>query len=560
MPVLTFKGKSSIESYHHTVPHHTLEFDRKMSVLRAKDEPSLSGNLIIEGDNLLALKALLPTHSGRIKCIYIDPPYNTGDEGWIYNDNLTQPQFKEWIGNVVGKEGEDATRHDKWCCMMYPRLQLLKELLTDDGVIFVSIDDNEVHNLAHLMDEVFGPENRVERLVWKKTYGGGAKERHIVTVHEYILCYARNLKEIGPLQLNPDPNAVARYYKYKDDKYESRGPYRIKPLEATKSMETRKNLVYAIPGPGGKPIMPKRQWWWSKERTMEALKNDELVFTKADSGYSVSYKQYLRDESGEERGAKLFSILDGPYTQEGTADLKKLFDGQLPLAFPKPVRLIQRLIELVTEEGDVVLDSFAGSGTTAQAVLEENAADDGKRKFILIQLPQDSKEDLVAGKNICRDVTAVRVRKVIEGYAFKNQKGETEKVGGQGGSFTYAKLGQRLLGEYREFSATLPSYDELARYVFYTETSRDLDLNEINRKSGKLGQQAGSSFYLLYSPAQDHDQRLDAVWLESVLKTDKSKQIVVYCEKIWIHRDDLARIANAFGRKVRPMLVPFNLK
>src|SRR6266487_5417653 len=165
MPVIQFKGRTAVESYHRVVPHHALELDAGLSESR---KPSLVGNLIIEGDNLIALKSLLPTHAGRIKCIYIDPPYNTGNEGWVYNDNLTQPQFKEWIGQVVGKEGEDATRHDKWCCMIYPRLQLLKELLRDDGAIFVSIDDNEVHHLRMLMDEIFGYENLVENFVWQK--------------------------------------------------------------------------------------------------------------------------------------------------------------------------------------------------------------------------------------------------------------------------------------------------------------------------------------------------------------------------------------------------------
>src|SRR5437867_236557 len=181
MPTLNFKGKSVIETYHHTVPHHTLEFDPKLSVLPKGEKPSLDGNLIIEGDNLLALKALLPTHAGRIKCIYIDPPYNTGNEDWVYNDNLTQPQFKEWIGKTVGKEGEDFTRHDKWCCMMYPRLELLKELLRDDGVIFVSIDDNEVHHLRALMDEIFGEENFYATIVWQRG------TRHRMMPSEYRL-------------------------------------------------------------------------------------------------------------------------------------------------------------------------------------------------------------------------------------------------------------------------------------------------------------------------------------------------------------------------------------
>ncbi|HEV7796923.1 MAG TPA: site-specific DNA-methyltransferase [Pyrinomonadaceae bacterium] len=169
MPVIQFKGKTAIESYHHTVPHHTLEFDPKLSVLPKGEKPSLDGNLIIEGDNLLALKALLPTHAERIKCIYIDPPYNTGNEGWVYNDNLTQPQFKEWIGKTVGKEGEDFTRHDKWCCMMYPRLQLLKNLLREDGAIFVSIGDAEVADLRMLMDEIFGENNFLSTIIWRNS-------------------------------------------------------------------------------------------------------------------------------------------------------------------------------------------------------------------------------------------------------------------------------------------------------------------------------------------------------------------------------------------------------
>src|SRR5213593_2673317 len=192
MPVLQFKGKAAVESYHHTIPHHVLEFDESLSVIGKGDRPGLDGNVIIEGDNLLALKALLPTHAGRIKCIYIDPPYNTGNEDWVYNDNLTQPQFKEWIGKTVGKEGEDFTRHDKWCCMMYPRLELLKEFLADDGVILVSIDDNEFANLRLLMDEIYGADNFIASLVWEKTRKNDAK--YFSLGHEYMLVFAKSLK------------------------------------------------------------------------------------------------------------------------------------------------------------------------------------------------------------------------------------------------------------------------------------------------------------------------------------------------------------------------------
>jgi hypothetical protein len=191
MPVLQFKGKTAVENYHHTVPHHRLEFEAKLSLLPKGEKPSLDGNLIIEGDNLLALKALLPTHAGRVKCIYIDPPYNTGNEGWVYNDNLTQPQFKEWIGRTVGKEGEDACRHDKWCCMMYPRLTLLRELLREDGSIWISIDDNEVQNLRSLMDEVFGNDNFVATVIWEKVYSPKSSAKYLSENHDYIVVYAK---------------------------------------------------------------------------------------------------------------------------------------------------------------------------------------------------------------------------------------------------------------------------------------------------------------------------------------------------------------------------------
>ena len=194
VPIIQFKGKTAIESYHRVVPHHTLEIDAKLSLAKT---PSLDGNLIIEGDNLLALKSLLPTHAGKIKCIYIDPPYNTGNEGWIYNDNLTQPQFKEWIGQAVGKEGEDACRHDKWCCMMYPRLQLLKELLRDDGAIFVSIDDNEVHHLRMLMDEVFGEENFVATVIWEKVYSPKSSAKYFSENHDFVVMYAKSKRRLG---------------------------------------------------------------------------------------------------------------------------------------------------------------------------------------------------------------------------------------------------------------------------------------------------------------------------------------------------------------------------
>ena len=293
---------------------------------------------------------------------------------------------------------------------------------------------------------------------------------------------------------------------------------------------------------------------------MDALANDELVFTETAEGVSISYKQYLKDEKGQERGAKLFSIVDGIYTQEGTSELRDIFDGNLPLPFPKPKRLIQKFVELVTEENDVILDSFAGSGTTAHGVLEQNFADDGNRTFILVQMPYESKEQEKDNFNICQKITAERVRKIVHGYSRTNQKGKKERVEGLGSSFTYVRVGAPLVGEYRDLGKRLPAYEELAKYIFYTETSRDFDRKALSEKIGKIGEHSGTSYYLLYTPEGKEDRALDLPWLQALDKREKNRNLVVYCEKIWIHRDDLAKFERETARTVRPMLVPFNLK
>lgn len=388
-----------------------------------------TGNVFIEGDNLEVLKLLFKLYFGRVKLIYIDPPYNTGQD-FVYPDNYADP-LKTYLqvtgqadaeGNLLTSNPETSGRyHSTWLSMMYPRLFLARQLLSDDGAIFVSIDDHEMHHLRILMNEVFGEENRIECFIWKKSYGGGAKEKYAVTQHEYVLLYAKDLAGINDLWLPPDAAAEARYYKYQDEKFETRGPYRVKPLEATKSMDSRPNLVYPIPSPKGGEIWPKRQWWWGKERTAVALKNNELVFTGDGENLSVSYKQYLRDENGETRGAKPFSVIDGIYTQQGTADLADLF-GESVIQFPKPVALIKKLINIGSnaDEGHIILDFFAGSGTTAQAVLELNREDGGDRRFVLVQLPEPTGNPEYPS---ITDIGKERIRRVIGKLAKDTQKG-----------------------------------------------------------------------------------------------------------------------------------------
>ncbi len=328
MPTLNWIGKEAVVKHHKDVPFRLLEPVPELSCGAAGN-----GNLIVQGDNLHALKALLPRYAGQVKCIYIDPPYNTGNEGWAYNDNVNSPEIRRWLGETVGKEGETLDRHDRWLCMMYPRLVLLKQFLREDGVILMSLDGNEHRFAELLMDEVFGSTNRIETFIWKKSYGGGAKSKQVVNLHEYVLCFARNKEKIGEIELPPSED-VKRYYKFKDEKLATRGPYRLQPL-ATNSMDARPNLRYSIPFEA-EEIWPEKQWQWSRERVLAALANNELVIKKVRGRWSVNYKQYLRDADGEERGSKLYSIIESVYTQQGTNELKIMFGDGKTFDFPKP--------------------------------------------------------------------------------------------------------------------------------------------------------------------------------------------------------------------------------
>jgi adenine-specific DNA-methyltransferase len=375
-------------------------------------------NLIIEGDNLEVLKLLQKSYLGKVKMIYIDPPYNTGND-FIYPDNYTESlqTYLEYTGQVdaEGKKfgtnsDTDGRFHSKWLNMMYPRLYLARNLLRDDGVVFVSIDDTEFTQLRYLCDEVFGEENFVAALVWKKSYGGGAKTKYVVGLHEYVVAYSRDKEALGTLELPPNP-AVLKYYKFRDDKFEARGPYRTQPL-ATTSMDDRPNLRFPISWHEYE-IWPDKQWQWSRERVEKALAADELVIANRSGKWVVDYKQYLKDKDGQERSAKPFSIIEGPYTQIGTKELRELSLDDAGFSFPKPVGLVTELIQYCGQEA-IVLDFFAGSGTTAHAVLDLNKLDGGNRKFILVQLPEPTgREDYLT----IAEITKERVRRVIQKIA-----------------------------------------------------------------------------------------------------------------------------------------------
>jgi len=399
-------------------------------------------NLFIEGDNLEVLKLLQKSYYGKIKMIYIDPPYNTGKE-FIYPDDYSESldTYLAYAG-LVDDEGKkfstntanEGRFHTRWLNMTYPRLYLARNLLKDDGVIFVSIDDNEAINLRSVCNDIFGEENLVDALVWKKRYQG-AKERYHAAVHEYILIYAKNKALLPEFTISTTKEYAERYYKQKDDKYSVRGGYRTQPLEAGKSMDARPHLVYEVPAPDGSKVLPKRQWVWGKERTFKALESNELEFVKGQNGgWSIGCKQYLKDENGITRRTKPFSIIDHVFTQDGTREINELLGDNI-FPFPKPSKLIRHLLDVATgaePARDIVLDFFAGSCPTAHALFELNALDNGNRNFIMVQLPEpceDDSEAFKSGYKTIADIGKERIRRVID-KIIKEQAEQAKKAKG----------------------------------------------------------------------------------------------------------------------------------
>ena len=367
-------------------------------------ENDLFDNRLIFGDNLLALKALESEFAGKVKCVFIDPPYNTGSAFTHYDDGV---------------------EHSIWLSLMRDRLEIIRRLLSEDGSLWITIDDNEAHYLKVLCDEVFGRVNFLANFIWQKSYGGGSKARWFVGLHEHALCYAKDMAKLPDMWLPPDSDAVKKYYKSSDSKFAERGPYRLQPL-ATTSMDDRPNLRYPIVLADGREIWPEKQWQWSKDRVERALANDELVITEKGQKLTVSYKQYLRDPSGEERRRKPVSIINGHYTQHGTYESMELFGLEDKFSFPKPEGLIHTILESCTLPGDLVLDSFAGSGTTG-AVAHKMG-----RRWIMVELGEH-----------CHTHVIPRLQKVIES---EDQGGISKTVNWQGGGgFRYYKLAPSLL-------------------------------------------------------------------------------------------------------------------
>jgi len=494
MATLNFKGKAFVQNHHLLVKYHQLVPRKKKSLT---DKVSLHDNLIIHGDNLKALKALLPTYGGKIKCIYIDPPYNTGNENWVYNDNVNSPMMQDWLGKVVDRE--DLTRHDKWLCMILPRLRLLRELLCDDGAIFVSIDDIEVARLRLLMDDVFGEERFIGQFVWKSRQNKDNRNVTRVSIdHEYVICYGKRLRgderNVGQFS-NPDNDL--------------RGPWTSGNMVGLATQQARPNLHYDLVNTetGVTYPKPKLGWRFDKARMKKLIDEDRILWPPEERG-RPRQKVFLSEFREKFTG---FSSIVGKkiFTRDGTAEIDAIF-GERKFDFPKPSSLIREFIVQSTNEDSIILDSFAGSGPTAHATLRQNCEDDGKRRFVLIEC-----------EDYADNITAERVRRVIKGVpAAKDEKLKN----GLGGSFSYFELGKPIEMESILSGDDLPTYKELARYVFYTATGEEFDESVVDEKKNFIGESKEYLVYLFYEPNLEYLKK-------TALTLDRAKSLGPYKNK-----------------------------
>ncbi|MFA6251768.1 MAG: site-specific DNA-methyltransferase [Candidatus Paceibacterota bacterium] len=561
MSSLYFKGKSAVWNHHLSVPYHTLDKDKKNS-LKGENEDE---NLIIEGDNLLALKTLLPKYQGKIKCIYIDPPYNTGNEGWVYNDNVNSPLIKDWLGKVVGKD--DLTRHDKWLCMMTPRLNLLKELLSENGSIFVSIDDNEVSHLKNLMDDVFGSNNFVEQIIVQTNPRGSQASIHFASTHEYLLVYAKRIENLKINGREKDEEGLNEYAHTEKDgrKYRLLGlrqrggawkradrPNMFYPIYVNLkngSVSLEKNKEYNIQCLPKRPTGEEGRWTWSKNKVQlsSSLLCGRKVNRQGEKDFwDIFRKDYANDDEGNEKQTKIKSVwLEKEMNyQTGRNAIKELFDNKDLFDYPKPVELIKKVLIASTDKDSIILDSFAGSGTTAQAVMELNQYDNGNRHFVLIQIEESLKKESVAykeGYRFVSEITKDRVQRVIDVDELKD-------------GFTYYTLGPSIDADSL-LSGKLPKYEEFAKYVFYLATGKNHpDEKKIKEKEYFVGKSSNESIYLIYEKNLDSLKKLAITleWAENTNKKDNSKKIV-YAPACFLDDEHLEKFNIQF------VSIPYNL-
>jgi adenine-specific DNA-methyltransferase len=586
MPTLDFKGKQFVYSHHLGVPFRELQMVPEKSLPPDGKPPSLDDNLIIHGDNLEALKALLPTHAGKVDCIFIDPPYNTGEEGWCYNDNVRSPLMKEWLkksANPVDKE--DLERHDKWLCMMWPRLNLLKELLSSTGVIFATIDDNEGHRLRNLLDEIFGEERHVATIVWQKRYSRENREA-IGDVHDYVHVYAMDKEHFKATRNKLDPTED-QLEVYRNPNNDPKGPWRPVPITAQAGHAT-KDQYYKITTPSGKVhTPPEGRCWGMNEATFNRLRDEGRIYFGKNGDAQPNLIRYASEIEGFVPWTWWPSNEAG-HTDEAKKELMSIIkDSEFAFDTIKPVRLLRRIFQMATHTDSLVLDSFAGSGSTGHAVLDLNSQDKGRRRFILIEC-----EDYAS------ELTAERVRRVSKGYPYtgtqreelhrenvtwstferKQEKvldhiasienlhgheydkvkkqikdgvltvtGERKIEGtapGLGGSFTYCTLGEPIDIESLLTGKGLPGFEALAQYVFYTATGWSLEKVGKPALDGLIGETDLFRVHLFYQPDKEwlrsNEAALNAERVAAIEKGNKSgKRAIVFAVAKFMSQKEL---------------------
>ena len=495
MTELFFKGKEFVYNHHLAVPHRPLVADAARSV----EAPDLSGNLIIQGDNLHALKSLLPHYAGRVDCIFIDPPYNTGNEGWRYNDKVNAPMIKAWLKeNPVGVE--DGLRHDKWCAMMWPRLKLLRELLAEDGSFWMTLDDNESHRGKLLLDEIFGEDNFLRNVVWQKKYTTSNDAVGIPDSHDHIIAY----RKTSAFSRRLLPRTEKQDSLYKHDDKDGKGKWRTDNLLVRSFSESG---VFPITNPntGEKFLPPEGKCWRASSKTMNLWLQENRIFFGKDGKGAPQLKRYLAEVQQGIVPSSWWLHEDVGHNDESKKELQQIFESKSPFETPKPVRLLSQILRIATDKDALVLDSFAGSGTTAHAVLKANAEDGGNRKFIMVEMEED----------IADSVTAERIRRVINGYSHGDKTTD-----GLGGTFTFCTLGDAIDLNRILSGETLPEYKTLAPVLFHMATNETLDVASIKPNKHYVGATEHEVVWMIYQSDLD--------WLKSdaaALTLSKAKEI-----------------------------------
>lgn len=507
MPTLHWIGKEKVINHHMDVPFKVLEHQYGFDNGKQTNTENGSGNKIIHGDNLEALKSLLPEYEGKIKCIYIDPPYNTGNENWVYNDNVNDPKIKKWLGQVVGKESEDLSRHDKWLCMMYPRLKILHKLLSEDGAIFISIDDNEQANLKLICDEIFGISNFLGNILWKKKTNGN-NMGHIPSVHDFFVCYAKNQNDLVLPGFPLSNDYLEKNFSNPDNDF--RGPWKTSDLSAN-----HKGPYFSIKNPktGEEHYPPKGRYWvFNHKEVLKRIEDGRIIFGKTGRTKPVQ-KIFLKNKNGRKKPESWWD--KHGYNSEGMSELSSLI-GTKKFDHPKPSVTISHIINISTNLNDIILDSFAGSGTTAHAVLNLNKQDGGNRKFILVEM-----------EDYAETITAERVKRVIKGYGNGNKT-----VEGTGGNFSYYELGHPLFKEDGNLNETV-GIEKIRSYIWYTETKTAFAEPKNPRNNYFLGKRENTDYYFYYEP--DEITTLNHAFLSSVTK--KQEQYVIYADNCVLSKE-----------------------